>query len=146
MKSLLLYILLFTTSFLYSQEENLSHWVYKIDSNDFKVFSNKTKIPIAFLNEVELKRSSISNQKGNFNPSCVGGGKKVRLNWAARDSDNHWIISLSFSGKSYYTKVYLVSFDNSIVEANYIRLHHTLPEASFSESVDKIMAGNFDWK
>lgn len=70
-------------------------------------------IPSTFFKQIGISRFEIATKEKNFNSGCVRkpSEKHVLLNYVKTNKDNNTqVISLSFGGKRFYTKEYLLSY------------------------------------
>ena len=104
-KTLVLLLILFPLK-SFSQTGSKA-WLDTIDTHSFRVYKNKNKVPEEFLKALDIEsKRKIANPYGHFRKGCTGFGKSRRLNWIAKDKNNHSIISISHGGRSYGTEYY----------------------------------------
>ena len=145
MRTLLLIVLTFYALNSIAQKQN-NDWINQIDIKEYKVYKKTNKLTNNFLKEIEIERKNIANSNGKFSKGCTGGGKRIKLNWIAIDKNKHQIISLSFGGRAYYTKYYVIDYETGILNLRLIRVLSSNRELSFEQVVDSINESNYEWK
>jgi len=92
------------------------------DSTDWNLllkFSNFTEINSARkIDRIILKKfpswKRMSKPHGNFNPTDVGKGRRLRLLFSAK-IDNYWIVSYEHGGRGYHTHCLFITIDSNSV-------------------------------
>ena len=105
------------TSLLFAQDTTVA-WIKKIDSLSYKTFSDKKYIPREFYKVIGFDSiTQVANPNDKWTPSCIGR-QHYRLNWIAKDKINHWILSISYGGKSSSTSYYLFDKEKGKLNSN----------------------------
>jgi len=145
MKSILLILSIFYCCHSIAQEQK-KDWISLIDVTTYKVYKKTNKLNSKFLKEIEIERKYIANSNGKFSQGCTGRGKHIRLNWIAIDEENkHQIISLSYGGRAYYTKYYLIDYETGELTIRLIRIISSNRKLTLKQAVDSIGANNYEW-
>ncbi len=145
MKSIYLILLIFCSFYSFSQEQN-KDWINLIDITSYKVYKKTNKLNKVFLEEIETERKDIANSNGKFSKGCTGSGKHIRLNWIAIDENEHQIISMSYGGKAYYTKYYIIDYETGKMNLRLIRVVSSNRELNFKQVINSINENKYEWK
>jgi hypothetical protein len=89
------------------------------DSSDYILSDKLSKIPTAFFKITGINRLSITTKDKNFASGCVVNGikKSIKLDYVKTNKrKNTQIISLTFGGKTLYTKIYYLSYKNGVLK------------------------------
>lgn len=141
MKYLILFLFIFNSHFLFAQQDTTGAWFKNIDTLSYKVYFSKMYVPAQIISAIDMKKKFIAGPNGKFSSGCTGKGKKLRLNWVAKNEKGHFVVSISYGGIVSGTYYYFVESNNG--ELNLIRLNISGGANSFSAVVKKIHAGNY---
>lgn len=143
MKILLtLSITLLIQSFAISQKLSNIKWVHDIETSDYKISKDTSKLADFFLTHIDRNTSEIAINDTNFATGCLGPKKHSKLNWIAIDNEGHSIISMSFSGKGAQWTEYFFIKQKEIVSI-YIRTPKNI-SLSFIELIENIMNNDYE--
>jgi hypothetical protein len=143
MKSIYLILLIFSSVYSFSQEQN-KDWINLIDISSYKVYKKTNKLNKVFLEEIETERKDIANSNGKFSKGCTDRGKHIRLNWIAIDEKEHQIISMSYGGRAYYTKYYIIDYETGKMNLRLIRIVSSNRELNFKQVVNSINENKYE--
>ena len=145
MKTKLLILFLLTTKFLFSQDTTVT-WINNIDTNSFKVCFKKRCIPKEFYSIINVDNSKdIANAKKKYQTGCVGHGlPHHRLNWLAKDKNNHWVLSISYGGLHNRTDYFFIDKEKGKININCFNLRLSRNcnqfDLSFGNTITRIKA------
>ena len=123
MRTLILLIFILTSGLLFSQDTSVT-WMNKIDTATFKMFYNKESIPKDFYKIIGIdKQSEIVSANKPYRHGCLGGLPGHRLNWLAKDKNNHWVLSISFGGRANGTKYLFIDSAKGKLNVNGFRFY-----------------------
>ena len=99
------YIFILLSKQILGQTETLNNIDIKqiLSDNKFEVTKTKTEVPFEMLNKLGVDTiTEIAHHHEKWSPSCVrwAGVPHIKLNWAAKTSNNIWFICLSY-GQGY---------------------------------------------
>ncbi|TMI74337.1 MAG: hypothetical protein E6H09_05330 [Bacteroidetes bacterium] len=97
-------------SLSYGQTNDTSDWNTILQQSIFREISSIKKVNKNILAKFPSWKK-ISKHRGQFNPTDLGGGRRLRLFFVARTA-NHWIISYEHGGRGYHTHCYLITIDS----------------------------------
>ncbi|HXU26674.1 MAG TPA: hypothetical protein VN698_05525 [Bacteroidia bacterium] len=129
-------------------------WLLNIDTLQFKTYYSKKAIPTALLKYIEVdKLKEIANPNKEFASGCIRrhGVPHIRLNWIAKDKQNHIIASISFGGKGRITNFYYLDNDNNKTTTNINELsfdggYTEITALTLGTTVTRIKAGQFKFE
>lgn len=119
-KTTILALCLFAGRYLLSQDTTTT-WMFHIDTSAFTVRYDKGFIPAELYAAIGIENTrDIANPHMPFRKGCTGTGTipHKRLNWIAQDTSNHWILSISYGGKSSGTQFYFIDKDSGKINTN----------------------------
>ncbi len=103
-------------------QDTSAAWLTNIDSAKFKIYYKKRAIPRDFYQYVGIDNlSEIVSANKRYRQGCVGRLPGNRLNWLAKDNNNHWVLSVSFGGKAHGTKYIYIDRDKNSYNVNGFR-------------------------
>lgn len=143
MRVLILSIFLFVKMPLFSQDTTVT-WIRNIDTSSYKISYRKSNIPKEFYKFIGINRKNeIVNPSKNWTPSCISR-KHYRLNWIAKDKNNHWVISVTYGGRGVFTTYQY--FDKVNDKLNLNELDFGRGNFQFSQTVKYIKSGDFEFE
>ncbi len=111
------------TNTAFSQDTTVT-WINNIDTNAYKVCFKKRCIPKEFYSIINIKKSTdIANANKDYQTGCVGHGLPLhRLNWLAKDKNNHWVLSISNGGLVQETCYFFIDKEKGKININCFNL------------------------
>ncbi|MCW3084070.1 MAG: hypothetical protein JWP12_1436 [Bacteroidetes bacterium] len=146
MKAFFLIIFLFTIQLLYSQDTTVT-WLNNIDTTAFQLHYNKKAIPKELYPLIKIdKAKDIASADGLYQAGCVGSGlPRRRLNWIAKDTNNHWVLSISHGGYSSGTEYYFIDRSKGTLNVNCFTFYGStnFNDLSFGSTIPLLKARKF---
>lgn len=119
-------------------------WIKNIDTSSFKMFYSKSNIPKEFYKFIGIdNKKDMANPTDKWTPSCIGK-QHHRLNWIARDKNNHWVISVTYGGKGVWTNYHYFDKENGKLNINELIFNRR--DLPFGQTVKEIKSGNFEFE
>lgn len=146
------HILIFTalTTKLFAQDTTVV-WLKNIDTTDYKIIYNKKAIPDVLLKYMQVdKLSQIANPGEEYVSGCVGPRDKPhkRLNWVAKDKNNHVVVSISVGGKAHRPRFFYIDKDKGKYNLNELMFGHSYIATNtltFGSTSNKIKRREFEF-
>jgi hypothetical protein len=145
MRTLILTISLFVNIFLFSQNST-GNWINRIDTSLYTLRYRAIDIPIDFYTIIGINGlKEIANANDSFERGCTGSLPHKRINWIANDSNNHWILSVSYGGRGSGTEYYFIDKVRSNLNVNQLYFYGPDSETlTLSLIAIRIRAKQFD--
>jgi hypothetical protein len=138
MKIVLIIVLTLATKLLFSQDTSAT-WINKIEKLSFKVYHGKRHIRKEMFSSIGIERKiEIARRYGYFSKGCRGLRHK-RLNWLAKDKDDHYILSISNGGRFYGTRYFFMEYNKEKLKVEELLIAGDL-KMTFTEMVNVIKA------
>lgn len=143
MKSVVLIVFLLISNFLFSQDTTVL-WIRNIDTLAFKLSYDKQDIPKEFYKTIGISSTEqIANPSDNWTSSCMNPIHH-KLEWIAKDKNNHWVISITYGGRASGINYYL--FDMEKVKLNINELLIYDKYLTLGSLVNHIKAGKYEFE
>lgn len=136
---------LLTFGFSFAQDTSVT-WINNIDTTTFKIFYSRKSIPKDFYKIIGIsKRGDIVSAHKAYQKGCVNRGRaSKRLNWLAKDNNNHWVLSISYGGRASGTKYIYIDCNKDGLNINgfyFTGGHHN--NYSLGQTITKLKEGQF---
>jgi hypothetical protein len=100
---------------------------------------------------MEIGKSEIANPGEKYVSGCVGPSDipHNRLNWVAKDKNNHTVVSISVGGKAHRTKFFYIDKDKGMYNINELcfgRSFKGTVNLTFGLTSNKIRAKDFEFE
>lgn len=130
-----------------SQDTNVV-WLKNIDTLSFKLQYNKKFIPNDLCKYLEITKSEIANPNEPYRSGCLSqkGVPSTRLNWIAKDNQNHLVISVSIGGLAHRTLYFFLDKLPLLYNINEISFGHDSRELSLGKVVTRIQSKLFEFE
>ena len=132
---------------LMSQDTNVV-WLKNIDTLNFKLQYNKKFIPKDLYKYLEITKIEMANPNEPYRAGCVGqkGVPSTRLNWVAKDNQNHLVISISIGGLAHRTLYFFLDKQSLAYNINELSFGHDSRELSLGKVVNRIQSKSFEFE
>ncbi len=148
MQRLFIVLFLVVGKFLLAQDTTVT-WMYDLDPATFTIHYDKKDIPEEFFSILGVESASdIANPGKPYQKGCTSRRAlpHKRLNWIASDSNNHWVLSISYGGRGSGTMFYFIDKETGKLNSNQFHLQKTMPEKlTLADSFKEIKAKRY-WR
>ena len=123
-------------------------WLQNIDTTAFKFYNDKKYIPKDFYKYIDIKSSKeIANPTEEYTSGCVGreGIPRKKLNWLAKDKNNHIVMKISTGGKAHRVLYYYLDTDKKKLNINQLFFGYQSRDYTFGMTSLKIKTNEFEF-
>ena len=142
-----IFISITLTTKLFAQDTSVV-WLKSIDTTAFKFYNNKKYIPKNFYKYIEIKSlKEIANPSEDYITGCAGrdGIPRKKLDWLAKDKNNHIVMKISCGGKTQTVLYYYLDTDKKKLNINQLFFGSQSRDLSFGKTSLKIKLKEFEF-